>query len=57
MIMREPKWAAHLERGGSNFGEDPGRYCIWDFVTLRLIRGMGLVDFTGLGFADICDQG
>jgi len=57
MIMSEPKWAAHLERGGSNFGEDPGRYCIWDFVTLCLIRGMGLVDFTGLGFADICDQG
>ena len=43
-IVCEPKWTPHSERGGSNFGEDPGEYRTWGYynsVSLVVCRPCG----------------
>jgi len=58
MIVSEPMRPPSLrEGGGSDFGQDPGRYRTWEFSNFVFNSGMGLLDFSGFGFAGHYDQG
>ena len=45
MVVGEPIWAPHSERGGSNYRQDPGGYCPWRFYNFMFNWGDGSPGF------------